>query len=231
MSIDSPLSAVKAAAPELSGLRVIDIGCGGGAFVRQLAGEGAIVTGVDPNAQALPRAVESGLEFVVAGAQALPFESGSFDLAVFVNSLHHVPSGLMTQALREASRVTRPEGLVVVVEPLAAGSFFEIVRLVEDETEVRAAAQQALREAVESGLYRTVRSDTYDRIDCYLDAASFVERIVAVDPARRTEADARKEEIEAAYARHGKPVAGGREFVQPIKVNILAKSGRAASAA
>lgn len=224
MSIDSPLAAVKAAVPDLSAVAVIDIGCGSGAFAGQLAAAGARAVGIDPNPEAIEAAARAAPDarFVIAGAQALPFEAGSFDLAVFVNSLHHVPTELMAQALNEAARVTRPGGRVVVVEPLATGSFCEIVRLVDDETEVRAAAQLALGQAVEGGLFRLVGSHTYDRIDRFSSVDEFVELIVAVDPARRADAAARRDEIAAAYARHGRAVAGGSEFVQPIKVDILA---------
>ena len=39
-----------------------------------------------------------------------------------------------------------------VAEPLAEGEFFELTRMVDDETEVRAAAQAALAEASDAGL-------------------------------------------------------------------------------
>ena len=121
---------------------VLDIGCGHGALARRLVSEGLAVTGIDPAPDAIAAAQESVPEaqFTVAGAEALPFDPGSFDACIFLNSLHHVPVPLMGQALREALRVLRPGGEVIVIEPLAEGPYFEVMRPVEDETEIRRAA-------------------------------------------------------------------------------------------
>ena len=133
---------------------VLDVGCGRGALARRLVGEGLAVTGIDPTPDAIAAAQESVPEaqFSVAGAEALPFDPGSFDACVFLNSLHHVPVPLMGQALQEALRVLRPGGEVIVVEPLAEGPFFEVMRPVEDETEIRRAAMAAIDAAMASGM-------------------------------------------------------------------------------
>ena len=55
------------------------------------------------------------VENVVGDMEALPFEDGSFDAALFVGALHHVPDPL--PALREASRVVRPGGRLFAAEP------------------------------------------------------------------------------------------------------------------
>lgn len=47
----------------------------------------------------------------------------------------------MDRSLAEAARVIRPGGLLIVMEPLAEGGFFDALRIVEDETAVRVAAQ------------------------------------------------------------------------------------------
>jgi len=54
-------------------------------------------------------------ENVVGDMEALPFDAESFDAAMFVACLHHVPDPL--PALREAWRVLRREGQVFAIEP------------------------------------------------------------------------------------------------------------------
>jgi ubiquinone/menaquinone biosynthesis C-methylase UbiE len=48
------------------------------------------------------------LRFEKAGAQAIPFPDASFDGALMLKSLHHVPMPLMDQAVAELARVLRP---------------------------------------------------------------------------------------------------------------------------
>lgn len=153
---------IRAAFDPLAGKRVLDIGCGTGILARSLSAQGAQVVGVDPNERALAiarEAVPAG-EFHPAGAQALPFGDRTFDGAVFLHSLHHVPEPDMHAALRESARVVRSGRAVVVIEPLAGGSFFVVLRLAEDETHVRTAAQKAVGEALDGGTFEPV-----DRID------------------------------------------------------------------
>ena len=133
-SINSPVAVLKSVMASLAGVKILDVGCGSGALARVLVAEGGEVTGVDPNLQALTaaRSVAPAARFEQAGAEALPFEDAAFDVVLIVNALHHVPLAVMDRALAEAARVTRPAGLLVVIEPLASGSFFDALRVVED---------------------------------------------------------------------------------------------------
>ena len=135
---------------ELDGCRAVDIGCGEGAFTRYLAERGAIVTGIDSNesriaaARAAAQAAQSTADFQVGNGEALPFADGALDLVVFSNSLHHVPVESMDRALAEGARVLRAGGRLYAMEPIAQGPYFEVQRLWNDETKVRALALAAL---------------------------------------------------------------------------------------
>lgn len=215
---------IRAAFAPLAGKRLLDIGCGAGALARSLSALGADVVGVDPNAEALTlarRAVPAGT-FHRAGAESLPFGDNSFEGAIFLNSLHHVPEPLMRRALEEAARVVEPEGPIVVVEPLAEGSFFCALRPIEDETYVRNAAQEALRRALESGAFEQSRRIDYLRREHFEDLNQFLARVVAVDPARAAVAAERRPEVEAAFRRHARIAADGRMILQqPMRANVM----------
>jgi SAM-dependent methyltransferase len=96
------------------GMRAVDVGCGPGALTAALARElGAeSVAAADPSepfAQAC-RARLPGVDVVVAGAEALPFADGAFDVALsqlVVNFMRDAEAGV-----REMGRVTRPGGAV-----------------------------------------------------------------------------------------------------------------------
>ena len=99
-----------ALAGDVAGQRVLDLGCGEGAYSRALAGRGARVSGVDGSARlidvARQRAAAAGLaiDCTCANASALDgYASGSFDLIVASMILMNVED--YAGAIREAHRV------------------------------------------------------------------------------------------------------------------------------
>ncbi len=211
---------------EVNGRDILDVGCGEGELARRLARAGARVVGLDPLAAALEHAGEAALSgpvvrYLEGSAQALPFPAASFDVVVFFNSLHHVPTVSMDAALAEAARVLRANGVLYVQEPLAEGSFFELVRSVEDETEVRAAAQDALSRATSGGrLVELARREAVIRLT--LDFDAFRARMVSVDPARAVELDEHEPALREAFERLGRRAEDGCEFDQPFRANLFA---------
>ena len=72
------------------GKRVIEIGCGDGRLTLRLAGLGAVVHAVDPDAEAIrtarknrPKEFARRIRFSVGQAERLDQREASFDLAVF----------------------------------------------------------------------------------------------------------------------------------------------------
>ena len=92
----------------------LDIGCGEGRFVRMLAETGFTASGIDPTARliAAAKAKDSGGDYHVCGAEALPFADASFDLCVSYLSLIDIE--LLDQAIAEAARVTKPGGAFLI---------------------------------------------------------------------------------------------------------------------
>ncbi len=104
----------------VSGLPVLDYGCGHGMAAVVLARRGARVTAFDLSPgylrEASRRAQYNGtsIEFVHADAERLPFAGGSF-ARVWGNAiLHHLD---MRRAARELHRVLQPGGIAVFCEP------------------------------------------------------------------------------------------------------------------
>lgn len=173
-------------------------------------------------ASAIARDGGGQARYLVGRAQDLPLARASVDVAIFMRTLHHVPPEDLMQALGEARRVLRPDGAVYVAEPLAEGDYFALTSLVEDELEVRAAAQDALANPQDANLER-VATVEYDVRLCIADLAGYRARVVSVDPQRAEVFDTRLPEIAEAYERLGEPGErpGERCFVQPMRADVL----------
>lgn len=211
----------------LTGKRVLDVGCGKGALMRKLAEHGAETVGVDPAAPTLaPHPSSPALRIVAAGAEKLPFTDHTFDAAVFLNSFHHVPLDLMDAALAEVARVVTPGAKIIIVEPLAAGTFFAALRPIEDETEIRAAAQAAIARAVSAGRLQEASRHDIIRRDAFPTIEPFLQRVIDADEDRRPVIVANRTEIEAAFqAAAERDGNGAYKLEQPIRAFILRKGG------
>jgi 2-polyprenyl-6-hydroxyphenyl methylase/3-demethylubiquinone-9 3-methyltransferase len=102
----------------MNGLKVVDVGCGGGLLAEGMARRGARVLGIDlaPEALVVARlhALEAGVavEYRASAVEDLAAsESGSFDLVTCLEMLEHVPD---PSAIVEAlGRLARPGGHVI----------------------------------------------------------------------------------------------------------------------
>jgi len=77
-----------------------------------------------------------------------------------------------------------PGGLVVVIEPLAAGSFFRAMRPVEDESEIRALAVHAVDMLIGEGTLKLVDLQRWDRETKFQSLEDFTDYLLRVDPQR-----------------------------------------------
>jgi SAM-dependent methyltransferase len=97
--------------------RVLDLGCGAGHDLALLTERGAVVVGVDVSVRmiAASRSRCPGSDLIVGDGALLPIASGVFDACRIERVLQHVSDPLTV--LKEAARVLRPDGRIVVFEP------------------------------------------------------------------------------------------------------------------
>jgi ubiquinone/menaquinone biosynthesis C-methylase UbiE len=218
-----------AALVPLTRQHIIELGCGKAAMARQMVRrfEGCRVTGLEVDERQLARNLSEppteGLSFVRAGAQAIPFADGSFDQAMMLKSLHHVPLDLLDQALAEAWRVLRAGGHLYISEPVFAGAFNEVMRLFHDESLVRRAAYAAIRRSVAGGRWTEVTERHFHTPVTFRDFAEFEQRMIHVTFAEHRLGAATLAAVRARFEAHMTP--DGAHFLRPMRVNLLRKSG------
>lgn len=108
----------------LPGRRVLDYGCGAGAYAAiEAAQNGHSVVAIDLSPIAIDEArevarqagVDGQIDFRVMNAEQLTLESTSFDFVCGLGVLHHLD---IAAALREITRVMKPTARAVFVEPM-----------------------------------------------------------------------------------------------------------------
>lgn len=210
----------------LADQRIVDVGSGSGELVRWMAARGADAVGIECGEYGLSAAVAADPDhperYLDGVGQALPLEDESADAVTFCYSLHHVPEDEMTNALREAHRVLRRDGLLYVIEPVPQGPGFEVARLVDDETYVRGMAQDALTEAEAIG-FTAVSAMQFESEYSYANAEAWEANVVGIDPTRAARMEEHRDEVKRRFYDHGSEVPHGWSFRQLNDVKLYRK--------
>jgi Methyltransferase domain len=144
-------------------VKVLDVATGGGHVARRLREEGCTVVTVDPAPGMQPD--------VVAVAERLPFEDGSFDVVTCRIAAHHFQD--IRKAVTEMARVAQK--LVVIEDNVFLGERVEEAERLRDPTHVRCYSEPEWKdvltkaglevEQVERFERRPVFEDWLERVD------------------------------------------------------------------
>jgi SAM-dependent methyltransferase len=131
--------------------RGLDVGCGQGWYLAELARAGYRMHGVDFSGGQLRKAAVNlaaddvgTAPLAQADAQRLPFPDDTFDFAYSINAFHHLPSPeAQARAIGEIARVLRPGGIFVLHEinthnpvfRLYVGYLFPLLKQIDEGTE------------------------------------------------------------------------------------------------
>lgn len=141
---------------DLQDREVLEIGCGDGRITRWLAPKAKRYIAIDPDKRSIDDARSSvqGVDFIVGSGENLEFENKSFDVVIFTLSLHHQDSFI---ALREAHRVLREKGQLVVLEPAVDGELQQFFNIFHHEADT----QRKALEAIEAENFDLERRETF----------------------------------------------------------------------
>jgi SAM-dependent methyltransferase len=158
-------------------VKVLDVATGGGHVARRLREEGCTVLTVDPAPGMQPD--------VVAPAEKLPFEDGSFDVVTCRIAAHHFQD--VRRAVAEMARVT--QRLIVIEDNVFTDERVEEAERLRDPTHVRCYSEEEWKEMLtDAGLEieqverferRPVVDDWLARVDTPAEDAERVRSLLA----------------------------------------------------
>jgi len=208
------------------GARIIDVGCGAGQITRALAKMGAEVIGIDPSTRQLKRARSEpplGNEIYIKGtAENLPFDDQSVDIILFFNSFHHVPKNEYPRALQETYRVLRPGGQLLFAEPIADGPQFELSKLINDETDIRALAYEYILTVPSKG-FKEITELIYITENQHKDFESFKTNSISINPTRSEIFEKQDKALRKKFNELSKKKQGFYTFLNPIRGNLFSR--------
>jgi SAM-dependent methyltransferase len=158
-------------------VKVLDVATGGGHVARRLREGGCTVVTVDP---------APGMKAdVLAPADHLPFEDGSFDVVTCRIAAHHFPD--LNAAVTEMARVSNR--LLVIEDNLFRGDHVEEAERLRDPTHVRCYSEDEWKDIVTGAGFEVEQVEHFDRrqsLDAWLervdtppDAAARIRELLA----------------------------------------------------
>lgn len=97
------------------GKRLLEIGCGTGQWLSELAKAGYDAVGLDPSRNMLKTAMEKSRqpELILGRAESVPFETGTIDRLFCINAFHHFSQ--QERFMTEARRVLHNGGGILII--------------------------------------------------------------------------------------------------------------------
>lgn len=140
----------------LLGQKVLDAGCGGGAYVEFLSRKGLEVTGIDKYEEFLQVAREQGRQgtYVQGDLTHLPFSDKTFDCTYCFDVLEHIDDQL---AIQELARVTKKRLIIAVPKEDEIMHNFNLTFLhYQDKTHLRNYTESSLKILVSKIMYSKI---------------------------------------------------------------------------
>jgi SAM-dependent methyltransferase len=217
----------------LDGKHILELGCGSAAITRDIAtgGPGRTITALEVDEIAHEKNLQisdlPNVTFGLAGAEDIPLDDASVDVVFMFKSLHHVPVDLMASAMREIHRVLKAGGKLYISEPVFAGDFNEILRLFHDEQQVREAAFNTIKNAVDEGIFKLDEELFFNSPMQFESFADFENSILK---ATHTNHALDKDLYDLVKLRFEQHLGDeGARFLMPIRVDLLAKPAATSS--
>jgi ubiquinone/menaquinone biosynthesis C-methylase UbiE len=101
-----------------SSLKLLDVGCGEGYYVRDAIEEGIDAYGIDISTHALENALAEVQDRITFGSiTKIPFGDEEFDVMTAFDVIEHVHPKDTSNMIQEIRRVLKPDGIIIITTP------------------------------------------------------------------------------------------------------------------
>lgn len=176
---------------QINGKHICEIGCGQGTLTHELARRGARISASDISIEAVQEARETNREFIpmqvdvqCMDACNLLYAHESFDFVVGMAILHHLDS---VKVAKEVSRVLKPNGKAVFIEPLSYNPLSNLWRRLSPS--IRVPSEHPLVYSDISEMSKYFRATAYSEYALLTLLSSFVYLITCSHTAKQKAAD------------------------------------------
>jgi len=148
--------------------KILDIGCGAGVMVREIANRGYEVFGMDYSYDMIKKAkgvcgvnAELNIKFLQGDIESLPFKDSVFDMVSCLGVITYLKSE--EKALREMSRIIRPDGILI----LSILNKVPLAKCLDISVLVKRRLEMALRRKITSQKSRDRNKENYSTLRSY----------------------------------------------------------------
>lgn len=154
-------------------MTVLDIGCANGTLLKMLNSKKTIYgTGLDisPEMIKVAQRLHPDFNFFVGNAESLSFSDNSFDIITCSASIHHFSD--LSLFLKEAARVLRPDGRLVIAEiriPIydIRNLYNHYIKRYSTEGDVKVYSDQELSKIFSENNWKIIKRKSHFQIQYY----------------------------------------------------------------
>jgi SAM-dependent methyltransferase len=101
-----------------STLKMLDVGCGEGYYVRDAMNEGINAYGIDISTHAIENALAEVKDRITFGSiTEIPFADEEFDIMTAFDVIEHIDPKYTSNMVEEIRRVLKPDGIIIITTP------------------------------------------------------------------------------------------------------------------
>ena len=126
----------------------------------------------------------------------------------------------MYKSIEEAKRVCKAGGILYLIEPIADGSFNQILKIIDDEKEIRFQAYETIKDFCKTNLLLN-NELYYKETKKFKDFSEFYTMITSANEKRKKIMESNIDKVKFNFNSLSKYINNRYIFIQPMRMNKI----------